>query len=59
MSRKRAHAQVLAEWIIKEHELDLIIDDIETWPDLNLYGFCEYFGYSWEGVQGWVDLEDL
>lgn len=61
MSRKRAHAQVLAEWIIDEYpnDVEVTLDQVETMPDDDLYNFCEDWGYSWEGVRGWVDLEDL
>jgi hypothetical protein len=61
MSRKRARAQVVAEQIIENHptETDVTLEDIETMSDPDLYDWLEAWGYSWEGVDGWVDPEDL
>ena len=59
MSRKRAHAQELAQQICDSGETKITFDQVETWSDEDLYYWIEAWGYSWEGADGWVDLEDL
>lgn len=57
MTRKRAHAQDLAQSICDLGETD--VTEVETWSDDDLYDWLEAWGYSWEGADGWIDLEDI
>lgn len=59
MSRKRMHAQELAQSICDSGEVDVTFEQVQGWSDDDLYDWLESWGYSWEGVDGWVDLEDI
>lgn len=59
MTRKRMHAQELAQSICDSGEVDVTFEDVQGWSDEDLYEWIEYWGYVWEGAHGWVDLEDI
>lgn len=61
-TRKRAHAQDLAQSICDANESDqdfVRSEDIETWSNYDLYEWLEAWGYEWDDINGWVNLEDI
>lgn len=56
MSRKRAHAQDLAQVIIDSESTD--VASVETWSDYDLYEWLETWGYEWDDREGWSFVED-
>lgn len=59
MTRKRAHAQDQAQSIIDSGETNITFEQVLAWSDEDLYDWLESWGYTWEGADGWVDLEDI
>lgn len=59
MDPKRLEALVLAQQICDDGDTTKTFEQIERWSDHDLFEWIENWGYTWDDVQGWVDLEDI
>lgn len=58
MTQKRTQALEVAEIICDSGETDVEFGGVKSWSDEDLYEWIESWGYTWEGDDGWVYLED-